>query len=423
MNILWITNTLLPEATAKLKGLKEFKGSGGWMQGLSDVLCNSGINIKLSVAAISSLVASLTEIRGEKITFYVIPSEGDKVYNRKYEEAYRKINEMVHPDVVHIHGTEFPHTLAYINACGVGNVCVSIQGLVGAYSPYYHYGLTKSEIWKAVTPASLLRNGILLGYRDFINRAKYEEETIKRVNHIIGRTSWDRARTWALNPNAQYHHGGEILRSDFYKGEIWDYKGCIPHSIFISQAGYPIKGLHQVLRALPYILKFYPDTIIRIAGDDITRGTGFKELLKLSDWGNIIKKITKNEKINEHVVFLGPLNAEEMKREYLRSNVFVCPSSIENSPNSLGEAQILGVPVISSYVGGVMDMMKGDEDRMYRFEEIEMMAYKIVELFELKENVNTEPMRRVALLRHNPHKIVEDIVQVYKVVAQNADKK
>ena len=38
MKILWITNGLFPEANAKLQGLTEIKGTGGWMIGLADAL-------------------------------------------------------------------------------------------------------------------------------------------------------------------------------------------------------------------------------------------------------------------------------------------------------------------------------------------------------------------------------------------------
>lgn len=45
-----------------------------------------------------------------------------------------------------------------------------------------------------------------------------------------------------------------------------------------------------------------------------------------------------------------------MKHEYLRANVFVMPSTIENSPNSLAEAMMLGTPCVVSDVGGISDL-------------------------------------------------------------------
>jgi len=416
MNILWITNALLPEATAKICGTTELKGTGGWVPSLAKELCQHN-DIHLYIAALSPLVKKITIVHGERITHFAIPSVGDTTYQECYEEAYRKIFQEIQPDVVHIHGTEYPHSLAAVNGCGADKVCISIQGLVGPYLPYYHDGLSYMDIIGSLTPAGILRNGIINGYRDFKQRSKYERQAIAKVHHIIGRTSWDRAHTWAINPEAQYHYGGEILRSDFYRDPKWHYNDCAPHSIFLSQAGIPLKGLHQVLRAMPLVMRHFPDTTIRIAGADITRRNGgWKERMKLSDYGNIIRKMIKKFNLKDCVTFTGNLNAEEMKREYLRSNVFVCPSSIENSPNSLAEAQILGVPVLASQVGGIPDMMQGDEEHLYRFEEIEMLAHKIVQLFEKQDEIDTEPMRQVALKRHNPEKIIEELIDTYKAV-------
>ena len=103
-----------------------------------------------------------------------------------------------------------------------------------------------------------------------------------------------------------------------------------------------------------------------------------------------------------------------MKEEYLRCNVFVCPSSIENSPNSLAEAQILGVPCIASYVGGVPDFMQGNEQNMYRFEEIEMLAYKVVDIFKSKENIDMTSMQKHAVARHNQENNLLQLLEVYK---------
>ena len=71
-----------------------------------------------------------------------------------------------------------------------------------------------------------------------------------------------------------------------------------------------------------------------------------------------------------------------MCKRYLQSHVFVCPSFIENSPNSVGEAQLLGIPCIASFVGGVSDMVvDGETGLLYRFEEVEMLAAAVCRIF------------------------------------------
>ncbi len=414
MKILWITNIVFPEAQALLKGDGVLKSSGGWMLGAADALV-AVPGLELVVATVSKDVKKLTRIKGELITYYLLPlGKGNTRVNHDYEPMWRIVQEKESPDVVHLHGTEYSHGYAYIKACGAKNVCVSIQGLVSVYYYYYCYGLSLKTILFSLTPASLLRGGILRGYYDFKKRGEVEKKIIHSVKHIIGRTSWDREIIWAINPCAVYHYGGETLRKDFYSGVLWRYESCKCHTIFISQAGYPIKGLHMLLKAMPIILRHYPDTKLRIAGCDICRSQGGKETLKISDYGLIIRRLIDKYELKEFVSFVGLLDGKGMRNEYLRCNVFVCPSSIENSPNSLGEAQILGVPVIASYVGGIPDMMKGDEEHLYRFEEVEMLAYKIVCIFDQAGNVDTEYMRQEALHRHDPQSNLMKLITIYK---------
>ena len=188
----------------------------------------------------------------------------------------------------------------------------------------------------------------------------------------------------------------------------------------MSQAGYPIKGLHQVLKAMPLILRHYPDTVVRIAGGDITASGTYKEKLRLGGYGLYIKRLIKKYHLGGKVSFVGMMNAGQMKQEYLHANVFICPSSIENSPNSLGEAQILGVPCIASYVGGVPDMMRGNEENLYRFEEVEMLAEKVCRIF--KEGAKQQDMRSIALDRHNIRNNAEDLMCIYNNIREHSIK-
>ena len=416
MKVLWITNILFPEAEQLLTGSGELKASGGWMLGAANALLQKE-GIKLYVASVSNKVSSLVKLEGKKIIYYVLPlGKGNLRVNLQYVPYWKQVQQEAQPDVVHIHGTEFSHGHAYMKACSCDNVVISIQGLTSAYAPYYYSGLSRLDIYKNLTFRDVVRGSLLRGQKDFVRRGEFEKDMIRMAKHIIGRTSWDRARTWAINPDAAYHFCNETLRSDFYDGSVWDYNHCTKHSIFLSQAGYPIKGLHQVLKAMPIILRHYPDTKIRIAGGDITKSRTWSEKLRLSGYGLYIKRLIKQFHLEDKVLFTGNLNGEEMKQEYLRSNVFVCPSTIENSPNSLGEAQILGVPCVASYVGGIADMMKGNEDNLYRFEEIEMLAEKICTVFSNKGS--QIDMKHVASKRHDGMQNCERLYAIYEKILE-----
>jgi len=60
----------------------------------------------------------------------------------------------------------------------------------------------------------------------------------------------------------------------------------------------------------------------------------------------------------------------------------VLPSLIENSPNSLAEAMLLGVPSIAAYVGGVPDMVERDLScLLYPPNEVAVLADHIMNIF------------------------------------------
>ena len=416
MKVLWITNILFPEAISILSNNDgELKSSGGWILGAAESLLKNK-EICLCIATVSPLVKSLTKIDGKRCQYYILPQikfNEDKMYR----ELWQRVNAEFKADVVHIHGTETRYGNDFIKATNNKNIAVSIQGLLSSYYRYYYADIPFSEILKNITLRDILRGTLISSKRSFRIGGIKETDTLKRVNHIIGRTSWDRALTNSINPAAQYHHCDETLRDEFYTGETWNYDKCIKHSIFVSQGTYPLKGMHQLLKAMPIILRNFPDTQIRVAGKDITIANTWKRRLLLTGYGNYLRKLIKKLNLENHITFTGNLNAYEMKQEYLNSNVFVCPSSIENSPNSLGEAQILGVPCVASYVGGVMDMMKGNEVNLYRFEEYEMLAEKICTVFTNK--ANNMSMQAEASKRHDKNNNSNTLYEIYKHINTN----
>lgn len=415
MKILWITNNILPEATKLLIGKGESKETGGWILGASESLLNSNSNIELHVASISQLVKDLTILHGERIIHYIIPYEkGNIKYNPKYERYWRQIKNMICPDIVHIHGTEYAHGLAYLNACGTKNVVISLQGIKSGIAPFYTANISRFNAYMNTTIRDIIRGNMFKEQKSFYCSGDIEKEMLRKVNHIIGRTTWDRAHAWVINPKAQYHFCNETLRPEFYDGSKWNYEQCEKHTIFLSQASYPVKGLHQVLHAMPLILQHYPNAKIKIAGIDITRYASLRDKLRISGYGKLIRSMIHRLHIKDHVEFLGSLNAEQMKQAYLNCNVFVCPSSIENSPNSLGEAQLLGVPHVASYVGGVADMMVGNEENLYRFDEINMLAEKICRIF-TNEDKQID-MSAVALQRHHAVCNTSRLLDIYKQI-------
>lgn len=414
MKILWITNIVLPPACKEL-GLTE-PVMGGWMYSLLNSLIKES-NIHFAVATVYS-GNKLKRIEVDKVVYYMLPIKGANFkYDPTLENYWQEIRKEFNPDIVHLHGTEYPHGLSFLKSCPDVNSVVSIQGLVSVYSSFFHAGISSTKIWHNISLRDILRwDSLFQAKKKMQKRGKNEYEIIQNVNHIIGRTTWDKAHTTFFHTKASYHFCNETLRPGFYE-KNWEYDNIEKHTIFISQASYPIKGLHQVLKAVYLLKNKYPNIKIKVAGLDITASKTFVEKIKISGYGTFIKNEIQRLGLEKHIQFLGILSEKEMINQYLNANVFVCPSSIENSPNSLGEAQILGVPVIASYVGGVPDMIEeGVTGFMYRFEEVEMLALALDKVFSMsKYDIVrlSENEKIVASKRHNKKVITKQMIIIY----------
>lgn len=409
MKVLWIVNLLFPEVCKK-RGFPE-PVVGGWLYSYKQVIVDYCSDIELHVVSPYEGSAFL-EDKVDNISFYAFPkSVSDDELGRIFVNLKNKIS----PDVVHIHGSEYKHSCLYVKYCGGDNVVLSIQGMIGVYANYLFSGLDRKRLKKAFSIRDFLKKERITDlYRDFVRRGKYESFLIENISNVIGRTSWDFSHCKAINGDIKFHTCQEPLRKSFYENK-WELEKCEKNSIFLSQVNYPIKGFHIFLMGLSIVKKYYPDVKVYISGYDLTK----KPWYRISTYWLYIKKLISDLNLGDTLFFLGPLTEEEMVVRYTKANVFICPSSIENSSNSICEAQILGTPVIASYVGGTMDLiLDGESGIMYRFEEYEMLAQKIINLFSNDALANriSEKSRKVAMERHCRKTIANTLKSIYEDV-------
>lgn len=375
MKIVWLTNIILPIIAKELKlGVNPKEG---WLTGLYNDLERQE---EIELVILFPQTHSAECIRGKvgKNQFVGFP----QVKNRKKDFAYMKtlFEREIHnidPDVVHIFGTENMHSCAMVQACkGRVKTIIHIQGLVSVYLEHVMDNLPLS-IKYLFSPMSILkRNFIFYGMMSFAKRGTYERMAIRNADYITGRTDWDYACCKQINPKCKYVFCNESLRDCFYEGQ-WKYQACEKKTIFVSQSDTPVKGVHQFIKALHLLTQTMPDVHANIIGTNKIKSdlTG-KEFAKLDQYQKYISKLISRYHLEKNITFLGFLDEKAMKEHYLKSNVFVCPSSIENSPNSLGEAMLLGVPCITADIGGVKNMLVHEKEGIvYQGNAAYMLAY------------------------------------------------
>lgn len=413
MKVMWLGNIMLPAIAEKENLPSVFVG--GWMVGLSKQL-SAMKNIEL-MYVFDSRKKMTGKIEGYEYRGIPCNTDSSQKLGKEYVSQLIAILQEFKPDVIHIWGTENQHSLAMVEAAEatglLNRVVISIQGMVSVYAK--HYGAYLPQyVLHGKTLKDFVKGNLKQGEKLFQEKGYLECEAIKKVGHVIGRTDWDKACTWEINPKVCYHHNNETLRDEFYSGS-WEYEKCEVHSLFCSQAHYPIKGLHLMLNALQIVKGIYPDVKLYIGGKNYYEIPKYQR----NAYEQYILNLIQNGGLKNNVFFVGKLNAEQMKKRYLDSNIFISPSSIENSPNSVGEAMLLGVPVIASRVGGVHNMLHdGEEGYLYPADEPYMLAFYIKEMFENTERTKTMAIKgkKHAERTHNPEKNLEDLLLIYKEI-------
>lgn len=412
MKVLWITNSPFPEVSAELKLNTPIKG---WVYASAYVFLEHYREVELAVASIYE-GKELRVLKKDNITHYLVPQiVRTDAENRANDKIWQTIHKMFQPDLVHIHGTEYAYSYFYTRACGSERVVVSIQGMVSVIEKYYFGGINRMNLLKSLSLRDIVRmDSVYTQKKKMRLRGDFEKMLIQNVDHVIGRTFWDYTHVLTINPNIKYHFCNETLRQPFYQRE-WSLDQCERYSIFVSQANYPLKGFHQLLKALSIVMKYFPETKVYVAGSNYFSGVG----MRIRSYGKYINKLIKKYALSESIVFTGLLTTESILQRFLDSHLFVSPSMIENSPNSIGEAQLLGVPCIASYVGGTPDMIEhGETGLLYRFEEVEMLAANICKLFSddiLAQKISAKG-QIAAAKRHDKKQNAARLFQIYSTI-------
>jgi glycosyltransferase involved in cell wall biosynthesis len=413
IKILWIVSFPLP-AVSHLIGGKKIP-FGGWVTTMLNEL-KSVEEFDIYVA-MKSPVDSLKKENIDNITYFLLPQSKSDRFD-VYQKDCDYVLDTIKPDILHAEGTEGTHTYRFLSTFKGKNI-VSMQGILNGYEPYEYGHLPVADMIATLSGQSALMSIALIANKMlfFKKRVKKEIKTIKLAQNILGRTTWDRAHSYAINPQAKYYLCYRILREPFYHTK-WDINKIKRHTIFIGNSFQPRKGAHIVFQAVAQLKNQYPDIQIIIAGEKPQRQS-IKEWKKIIGYPAYLQNLAKKLDIQSHIQYTGVLQANQMAEKMAQSHLCVLSSIIENSPNTLGEAMIMGVPAISAYVGGASDMaIDGKEALFYRDDDPMLLAYAIKRVFDddslaLSLSVNAKAR---AAQTHDPKANRQRMIDAYKDV-------
>ncbi len=418
MKILWFTNTpsLYGQGNHNYNGVGWVESLEGILQGLDEIELALSFFHKIDNEKITKNGTTYYPILRKSAKRNPIKSiingwTGDSFEDVDIKSKYIDIINDFKPDVIQVFGTEGP--FSKIQQLTKIPVVIHIQGIVNpclnAYYPVNYSGwnfvLNKNNFFE-----NLIASSPAFGKKRFSVQAKRERNFLSKAKYIMGRTHWDKMLVELYNPNVQYFHVNEVLRPLFYKTDsIFKQKSNKPYKIISTLSPTIYKGIDVILRTAKQLR-------------ELTDFDFQWQIIGIEENAPLLKQFEKTEKIKHsevNIICSGRKSPVEMIEMLQTADVFVHPSYIDNSPNSVCEAQILGLPVIACNVGGLSSLINHNKTG---FLVPSNGVFELVYYLNLiKEDKNLgykigQQARQVAHQRHNHKKIVNDLLEVYSQI-------
>lgn len=411
----------LSDTPVSIKETKDGYNGRGWIESELDLL-QEEIDLSIGVAYNSKIM--LPKRNEKQVTLY--PIQSSYVFNWKFLNAIprwlnlydskkdickiQKIIDDFKPDIIYLWGTEW----FGLNIVGKTNVPIVVH-IQGISIPYYTcflppnhsvLGLLCNIIYN---PVSFFKaNSFFFQRKRFKKMAEREKRNLLNVKYYLGRTAWDYSVTRLFSPNSIYFQLNEVLRAPFYTAKKWNnLNGKIIEIVStISDATY--KGLDVIYKCAS-ILASVSALDIHWTVCGISNHSEAKKMFK--------PYYAKNDRVI--VDLIGVVSVEKLIPLLQKSTIYVHPSYIDNSPNSICEAQYLGVPVIATSVGGVSSLIiDGETGILIPANDVCLLAYKILELSDNKDMARMLSVNEIqcAENRHDKYVIKSELIDACKKI-------
>jgi glycosyltransferase involved in cell wall biosynthesis len=136
-----------------------------------------------------------------------------------------------------------------------------------------------------------------------------------------------------------------------------------------------------------------------------------------------LKEQTRNEKVDARVIFAGRLSSEELTKAYQTHDVFVLPAIVDTKGDTEGlgvvliEAIAVGLPIVATNVGGIVDVIiDGETGMLVEEKNPQALAEAIKKMSAdeiLAQKLITGARKRAAEF-FSWDKVLEKTIEVYK---------
>lgn len=405
MRVLWFTMT---------PGCYDVINTGSWIEALQKAFRLYLPEIELGMV----FEHPDTEFKVEKdsVTYYPINAPKTSSPKKRFEALrphYMKAIDDFKPDIIQCFGTERWHYGLLAKEVGVPFV-IHIMGFMIIDDLMDERVIHKMDYWKYFDFNPLK---VYISHKaEKVTRRENQElekEVMTANRYFMGRTQWDKDIVKYFSPGSKYYHCPEAIRDDIYSSEVrWSYNERKKLRLLtVGNAG-SLKG-NEIMLQTADILKnlFHIDFEWRYTSD----------AYKMSFFEKLSDISCKDVNIN----LIGRLNAKQIAEELACADFYIHTSIIDNSPNTVCEAQLVGTPVIASNVGGIPQIVDdGKTGWFFPYSEPYALAFKIMNLMHQRETLQTvsDNEFKISHDRHNPELITRTIMSIYNDVISDFNK-
>ena len=164
-----------------------------------------------------------------------------------------------------------------------------------------------------------------------------------------------------------------------------------------------ITGIIEVLKELSLIRD---DWVCDLVGE----GEDFQKLKTLSD---------KMQLTDRFIFFKGLLEGQELVEAYQRSCFLLMFSNYENLPVVINEAFACGLPVISSDVGGIGEVINDERGILIKRNDKQELLTKLIYILDHIESYNSENISNFAVRNFSKRSVGEKLRSLYEETLRN----
>lgn len=303
-----------------------------------------------------------SDYRVTYVQSYCDGTKQDKL--KKALKAYRQFREILKkdpPELVHIHssfGPSFYRKLPFIEMAAKRHIPVVNHIHGSAFAEFYEDAPERKKKLVRRVYGKCSRMIVLSEHWKEVLSETFPKERIRVISNYS-----------VLHPEVMTKEEQELRRN----GKQILYLGVLTEG----------KGMREMPKIIRAVAKEVPDATFVLAG--------------AGDRGLVNEDLP--EKIRIHnVQYPGWVRGEEKERFLGQSMAFLLPSHMEAMPMSLLEAMGYGLPMVSTYVGGIPELVgEGPQASLAKVGDADEMAAALIRL--LKEKEQWEEASRAAFQR------------------------